>query len=419
MAIRQGREGQGTEAAIWLVCDIIPKNFIQQPDVYVDHGGDRYYLGIDATVDVTSPTGIAISVPGNSTPFAEIIDGAPITVTLQTRLLPRIEARAGIPGPQLDLSTPVYVAPHIRAGVPAPAAWGAYLPYGALRGGQPHTSAHGHTGHVAEAKAGSPTTSARAVFTPEVQARAGVPSISAAGLDLQTGEESAGSPHVEAWGAQLPHGRMSAGTPISRAYAFGSFFVQIRSGQPLAAVTAYLYAVPATVRAGSPHTLAYSLDPMPAERWDGLYSPAAMRALVDGVVVATEREPRAASFFDVAALDASVLPHLAWYWGALAYYIGGDETQHRSAVAAAKRLTVEIGTEAAINTLLALNGLRGRFAYLAETTEGTPYPRKKNVALEIQRDGPVVDALYLEYLGRVVPAVLPFTLRLAEIRLVG
>ena len=155
--------------------------------------------------------------------------------------------------------------------------------------------------------------------------------------------------------------------------------------------------------------------PLPPDRWAGLYAPPAMRALVDGVVVALDAEPRAYPLTDVAHIDASVLPHLAWYLAALAYDIEGSEAQQRAAVGVARTLTAQIGTEAALATLGAANGLTIALRYLEQTGEGTPYDRRKNVAVDVSHPTRIVDSLWLEYLGRAIEACLPFTLDLREI----
>ncbi len=154
---------------------------------------------------------------------------------------------------------------------------------------------------------------------------------------------------------------------------------------------------------------------LPPDRWAGLYSPPAMQALVDGVVLATEAEPPSYPLTDTARVDASVLPHLAWYLSALAYDIEGDEAQHRAAVGVARTLTAQIGTVAALDTLGRANGLTIAVRYLAETGEGTPYERRKNVAVDVSHPTRIVDDLWREYLGRAIEACLPFTLELREI----
>jgi len=203
-----------------------------------------------------------------------------------------------------------------------------------------------------------------------------------------------------------------AGVPRTRADPFDAI---ASAGLPRARARAVvLHKHEAYARAGVPSARAsatVALPELPPGRWDGLYSPPAMRALVDGVVRALDTEPRAQPLWG--EVDPSVLPHLAWYWAAIAYDIEGDVDQQRAAVDAAKRLTVEIGTEAALATAGAINRATVTLRYLAETHEGTPWPRRKDVEVAVRAplDVEIVD-LYREYWTRLAEACLPHTLQL-------
>ena len=203
-----------------------------------------------------------------------------------------------------------------------------------------------------------------------------------------------------------------AGVPRTRADPFEAI---ASAGLPRARARAVvLRKHEAYARAGVPSARAAGtivLPELPPGRWDGLYSPPAMRALVDGVVRALDAEPRAQPLWG--EVDPSVLPHLAWYWAAIAYDIEGDVDQQRAAVDAAKRLTVEIGTEAALATAGAINRATVTLRYLAETHEGTPWPRRKDVEVAVRAplDVEIVD-LYREYWTRLAEACLPHTLQL-------
>ena len=203
-----------------------------------------------------------------------------------------------------------------------------------------------------------------------------------------------------------------AGVPRTRADPFDAI---ASAGLPRARARAVvLQKHEAYARAGIPAARAAGtivLPELPPGRWDGLYSPPAMRALVDGVVRALDAEPRAQPLWG--EVDPSVLPHLAWYWAAIAYDIEGGVDQQRAAVDAAKRLTVEIGTEAALATAGAINRATVTLRYLAETHEGTPWPRRKDVSVVVRAplDVEIVD-LYREYWTRLAEACLPHTLQL-------
>ena len=203
-----------------------------------------------------------------------------------------------------------------------------------------------------------------------------------------------------------------AGVPRTRADPFDAI---ASAGLPATRARAVvLHEHEAYARAGIPAARAAGtivLPELPPGRWDGLYSPPAMRALVDGVVRALDAEPRAQPLWG--EVDPSVLPNLAWYWAAIAYDIEGDVDQQRAAVAAAKRLTVEIGTEAALATAGAINGVTVTLRYLPETYEGTPWRRRKNVEVSVRAPLDVeIDDLYREYWTRLVGACLPHTLQL-------
>lgn len=114
---------------------------------------------------------------------------------------------------------------------------------------------------------------------------------------------------------------------------------------------------------------------LPVNRWNGIWSPAPMRELVDAIShVLGDR--RATPTNDFAGVHESLLPILRWQLDALAYDPAGPETQRRRALALAKRLHSLIGTESAFDILMQSNFTRGALRYIGDfNSSGVQVPR--------------------------------------------
>ena len=159
---------------------------------------------------------------------------------------------------------------------------------------------------------------------------------------------------------------------------------------------------------------------LPEERWQGLWSPTPMERLVDGYAQAVATSGATPPLTDYADVDESLLPFLAWQSHAIGFYAEGSETQRREALHLARRLNRLLGTEAALDLLGEINNTTIRLRYLAETTEGTPYLRHKNVDVDIvQPPAEAIDGDLLEYLRHACVACIPYTLQLRRVNLLS
>ena len=104
---------------------------------------------------------------------------------------------------------------------------------------------------------------------------------------------------------------------------------------------------------------------LPAERWNGIWSPTPMRLLVDAMsqllIQMTAARPN-----QWASIDASLLPLLAWQHAANAYDPTGTEPARREAIARAREVHVLGGTELAYDLLLLINQTVGRLDYVGD-----------------------------------------------------
>ena len=159
---------------------------------------------------------------------------------------------------------------------------------------------------------------------------------------------------------------------------------------------------------------------LPEDRWIGIWSPEAMRRLADGYGVVVARSGDTAALNDYAEIDVSILPFLAYQEHAYAYFIGGTESQRREALKQARELNRLVGTEGALQLLMDINFTRGSIRYLDETTEGTPYLRRKNVDVDIlQPPGEPITPDLANHLRRAVEQTIPYTLQLRRVNITG
>ena len=157
---------------------------------------------------------------------------------------------------------------------------------------------------------------------------------------------------------------------------------------------------------------------LPENRWIGLWSPEAMRRMVDGYgrVVAASGDTAALNDYD--DIDISILPFLAYQEHAYGYFIGGTESQRREALKMAREMNRLVGTERALALLMDQNFTVGSIRYLDQTTEGTPDLRHKFVDIDIvQPPGEPIGADLAEYLSQAVRETLPYTLELRRVNI--
>ena len=178
--------------------------------------------------------------------------------------------------------------------------------------------------------------------------------------------------------------------------------------------------------------------PLPHERWNGIYSPAPMRLLVD--IPSEIWDQRAYPKNDYDHVDKSLLLILTWELDALAVDPNGPETQQRRALKGARQLHSNIGTELAFEDLLLDNATTGQLRLVGDynsnrevvprTTDGRRlgthsvhqesgdvYHREVaiDVVLPVDRPG---DVKFLDYIGRATQRVITYTLEVVEVNVV-
>lgn len=159
---------------------------------------------------------------------------------------------------------------------------------------------------------------------------------------------------------------------------------------------------------------------LPEDRWIGIWAPESMRRVADGYGVIVARSGDTAALNDYGAIDASILPFLAWQEHAFGYFIEGTESQRREALRQARELNRLVGTEGAMDLLMDLNFTMGQIRFLDQTTEGTPYLRHKFVDVDIiQPPGVSIDPALAEYLSQAVRDALLYTLELRRVNITG
>ena len=159
-----------------------------------------------------------------------------------------------------------------------------------------------------------------------------------------------------------------------------------------------------------------SVPVLPEDRWQGIWSPEPMRRLADGYGVVAARSGETPPLNDYDAIDVSILPFLAWQNHAVAYYVNGSETSRREALRLVRELNRLQGTEGGIDVLISIHNTRGRVVFLAQTYEGTPYLRRKNVDVVIEEPpGETVGADLLGFLFQTMAKMLPYTLQLRRV----
>ena len=159
---------------------------------------------------------------------------------------------------------------------------------------------------------------------------------------------------------------------------------------------------------------------LPEGRWQGLWSPPPLERLVDGYAVAAAISGATSPLTDYAHVARAVLPFLAWQNRAFAYNPSSIASLQRSALAGARELNCLVGTERALDLLAEALFTKITLRYLAETYEGTPYLRHKNVDVDIEHPpGEPLTAYLQEFMRHAITLALPYTLELRRMNIIS